>query len=430
MGTAQYSKEEAITESDDTLGVTPSWIIKWGTLTIFAVLLIILYLSSIINYPQIIESSITITTLDPPVQLISKSNAKLQYLFVEDGQVVQNEEILAVLESTSNYESVMKLKMKLGIYKTMISENKFHQIKIIDYGDLGDLQAGFNTLTQVISNYQIFFYTNLYQNKIKSLQNQIDILDKLATNQKKQDALLQQDFELTKIQYYRDSALFKNGVLSSLSWETSKKGFIKDQYSLEVMKASMLTLDNQRIQLKQVSRELQDQFFEKRNELEQMIITSIKSLNSDILKWENEFIVKTPCSGRVVLNEFWRPYQNIKFGDNILIVVPQNSDSLVGRIKLPILNSGKVKVGQRINIKLDGYPYVEYGIVNGTISNISSIPDNNFYTVEVLLPQKLTTTYNKKIEHNEKITGKAEIITDDISLLERFFFKFKSIFKK
>ncbi len=38
---------------------------------------------------------------------------------------------------------------------------------------------------------------------------------------------------------------------------------------------------------------------------------------------------------------------------------------------LPTSNSGKAKIGQQVNIKLADYPFSEYGMLNGTVTNIS-----------------------------------------------------------
>jgi multidrug resistance efflux pump len=415
---------------DESLGAPPSRILRWGISVIFGVLILVLSLTSIIRYPEIIDAPIIITTLNPPVQLVANANGKLQYLFVKDGQSISKDQILAVIENPSDYQTIIQLQKDVQELKALVLQENFEKISISNYGLLGDLQSEYNTLSRAVSTYHIFVNANSFKNKVQSLQNQIGILDKSRRSLNKQEQLLTSDFELTKIQFLRDSVLFGSGVLSSLSWESSKKVYLKDQYGLELIRANQISLTSQQIQITHSVQELYDQYDERIRELKNLIVTSLNSLNSNILKWENNYIIKGPTGGKVVLNEFWTAYQNVKFGDNLLIVVPDNPDSLIGRIKLSVMKSGKVKEGQRINIKLDSYPYVEYGMVAGNISRISSIADNDFYTVEVTLPHKLVTTYGISIDQKEKITGRAEIITEDLSLFQRFFHKFISIFKK
>ena len=46
---------------------------------------------------------------------------------------------------------------------------------------------------------------------------------------------------------------------------------------------------------------------------------------------------------------------------------------------------------------------------------------------EVILPDRLTTTYKKELPYLPHMQGRADIITEDISLLERFFLPMKRI---
>jgi len=46
------------------------------------------------------------------------------------------------------------------------------------------------------------------------------------------------------------------------------------------------------------------------------------------------------------------------------------------------------------------------------------------------LPKTLITSYNKEIEFKQEMQGVAEIITEDLRLIERVFYQFKKIFKQ
>ncbi len=80
-----------------------------------------------------------------------------------------------------------------------------------------------------------------------------------------------------------------------------------------------------------------------------------------------------------------------------------------------------VKKGQQVNIRFENYPYLEYGMVKGIISNVSMVPEDEHYTVEVDLPEGLTTYYGIEIGFNQNMKGDAEILTDKMRLLQRIF---------
>ena len=97
-------------------------------------------------------------------------------------------------------------------------------------------------------------------------------------------------------------------------------------------------------------------------------------------------------------------------------------------------DNGKVRVGQRVNVKLNDFPYNEYGMLRVKIKNISLVPvvENNqsSYVLEVEFPDPLTTTYKKTISFRQQISGQAEIITDDTRLLEKLLNPIRAIFDK
>ncbi|MDP3180740.1 MAG: HlyD family efflux transporter periplasmic adaptor subunit, partial [Bacteroidota bacterium] len=101
----------------------------------------------------------------------------------------------------------------------------------------------------------------------------------------------------------------------------------------------------------------------------------------------------------------------------------------IGKIILSLKESHKVTKGQKVNIRLEDYPSMEYGILIGTVKRISTYPENGNYEVEVELPQNLKTNYNTAINLNQEMAGSAEIITENLRLIQRFIKPVKSLLK-
>ena len=95
----------------------------------------------------------------------------------------------------------------------------------------------------------------------------------------------------------------------------------------------------------------------------------------------------------------------------------------------PAENAGKVKVGHKVILKLDAYPYNEYGTVEGKVARISEIPVENAYNIVIELKDGLKTNYNNKITFKQRLTATAAIITKDQSVLQRIFYQFENLFK-
>ncbi len=103
---------------------------------------------------------------------------------------------------------------------------------------------------------------------------------------------------------------------------------------------------------------------------------------------------------------------------------------MIGKISLPLEGAGKVSVGDQVNIQFDNFPHLEYGMVKGYVNNISGVPDDGFYSVEVVLPNGLQTYYNTEILFSQNMQGNAEIFTDKKRLLERVLNPIRSAISK
>ncbi len=56
-----------------------------------------------------------------------------------------------------------------------------------------------------------------------------------------------------------------------------------------------------------------------------------------------------------------------------------------GKALLPVQGSGKVKVGQRVNVRLTNFPDQEFGYLIGRVESISNIPTpEGFYVLEIV----------------------------------------------
>ena len=95
---------------------------------------------------------------------------------------------------------------------------------------------------------------------------------------------------------------------------------------------------------------------------------------------------------------------------------------------VPSAGFGKVEKGQTVNVKLNGYPYMEFGMLKGFIKNISAVPDEKGYVAEIDFTNGLFTTYNKKLNLIQQMDGQGEIITKDMRLIEQFLQPIRALF--
>lgn len=151
-------------------------------------------------------------------------------------------------------------------------------------------------------------------------------------------------------------------------------------------------------------------------------------LKEAIRKWEYKYLLKSSIDGVVSFQDYWGGNQFVNSGSVVFSILPTDTSSLVGRLVIPSQNAGKVSVGQKVFIKLDNYPYQQYGVLIGRVANFSISPnDEGKYTVFVDLPNGTLTSYNKNLNFSQELLGNAEIITENLSVAERMFYKFRKL---
>ena len=151
-------------------------------------------------------------------------------------------------------------------------------------------------------------------------------------------------------------------------------------------------------------------------------------MNAQISIWENRYLLKSPIAGLCVFTQFRSKYQNIKTGERVMTIIPGTSKNIVGRLLIPANGVGKVKRGQKVNVKLLNFPYMQFGQLEGTIGKISSIPDNKgFYFAEVLFANGMKTSYGITVPFSQNMQGTAEVITQDVRLLYRILQPIRSL---
>jgi len=281
-----------------------------------------------------------------------------------------------------------------------------------------------------MSDYKRFIQQDYAGKKVKSIREQIELTHIYIEKLVNQTALQANNLNISKKQYRRDSILFQQKVSTPVEFEEAE---IKLLNGKSAYKNSEITLSNMQIQLSQLDQqilEVQLKDEEDRKRMLSTISSNAQALRNQLQTWEMTYALKSPVKGKVVLANFWSVNQQVKAGDQVMTIIPDEASVPVGRISLPLQGAGKVKPGQKVNIKLTNYPYQEYGMVKGIVNRLSAVPNKENYLVEVSLPMGLKTNYNKQLHFDQEMTGTGDIITEDMRLFERFFNPIRSSVNK
>ena len=403
----------------------PSWVVRWGITVIFSAIAILITASFVIKYPDIITARVVVTTPVPPVKVVAQSSGKIVSLLVKDNQVVKMGTTLLVIENPASLEDVTALRAQLNHFQGMMTQPELAtDIHLEKYAALGELQADYSNFVQNFLEYQFAVRTNFAASKAASLNQQSLYYKDLADKFAQQKELLVRDVEITRKKYENDKGLKSSGYLSETELASSESAYLQKKYALQSVETNSL---NNSIRLSETQKsilELRQQFSEKVYQLTVLMQESFKKLESKLDMWEQKYILKAPIDGSVSFFKFWSKNQFITNGEEVLAVVPPSS-VLSGKAYLPRDGSGKVKPGQIVKLKFDSYPYYEFGAVDGRVESVAQVSKDNEYLTEISLPNGLQTNYNKKLDFKQEMQANGEIITEDLRLIDRVFYRFR-----
>jgi len=423
-------KKPAILYSDpvnEIISNPPRKIIRWGTTVILTVMVVLITMSWIIRYPDIVPAPVEITTVNPPVTLVTKITGRINKLYVTDGENVSAGELLAVMETAADISDIKSLTATLDTISRpeLLSPDLFPH-----FSRLGELQVYYASFIKALSDFEIYVKNDFFGNKISSLNYEISGIQDYLARLKTKEKLLSDNLLLEQKKFNRDSLLFSGKVYSESDLEKSRQSFnlirLEFQQAGLDRSAKLIELAEKRQLLidYRINREVE------RQKLVSILEESFMNLNSRLKIWENNYLLISPVKGKVAFTKYWSENQSVIADQPVLNVVPENSGAFIGRILLSMQRSGKVKAGQIVNIKLSGFPYLEYGMVRGTIRSKSLVPSGDAYIIEISLTQGLTTLYGKELEFTQNMQGSAEILTDDLRLLQKIINPFRYLASK
>jgi multidrug resistance efflux pump len=414
-------------EVSEVLTKPPRWIVRWGITIIFLLLVLSVTISFFIEYPDTIEASAEVTAINPPVYLVANSSGSLQYLLVGDKQNVSANQVIGVVENTSNYHHVLMLEARLdSIINQLDSLNKITDFRLENL-QLGDLTTPYLQFINSLRTYELFIQTNAQQKEIAALKKQQKEYANLQKMQKGQKILQEQELELKQKDFERHKNLLEDGAISKAEFETKKSEYIAAQRSFENQDISisgtsitMAGIEKNRVQLELASSEQNEN-------LKAAMVETRSKLKAAILTWKQSYLIISPTEGQLEFINLWKENQRVEANTQLFVVTPNNSNEYVAKLIMPSANAGKVAIDQQVNIELENFNSTEFGMLIGEVVSVSQIPIDGNYSVNVRLPNGLVTNYQKQLPARALSNGKGTIITEKRKLFDRIVLKFRKM---
>ncbi|PWA05408.1 HlyD family secretion protein [Flavobacterium psychrotolerans] len=415
-------------EVQEILTRVPHWMIRWGTIVVFCIILMLLFTSWFIEYPDVVTTEITITTNIPPGKLIAKTSGRIEAVLVTDKKIIKKNTPLAVIENAANYQDVFLLKNIVDTINIDKSKFPFDLLKSTQLGEVESAFAVFqkesiaDELNAKLQPYQVEGTAQNYE--AMQLKERLSLLES-------QKSINQNELVLEKSDLNRYDGLFNKGIIATQELEKHKLTYLQVDRNYKSLLSTISQLKSSLNELNKNSKTTQINESKENVNLERNVIQAFYQLKKTIKDWELNYVLRSSIDGKVTFLQIWTANQTVNAGDNVFAIIPTNENGYIGKVKAPAQNSGKIKVGQTVNIRLANYPDSQFGILKGKVKAISLTPDKDGnLLLNVSLPKGLETSYKKQITFQQEMSGTADIVTEDLRLIERLLYQFRDIFTR
>lgn len=415
-------------EVQEILTRVPHWMIRWGSLVILFILLSLFAVAYMIKYPDIVSTQIIITTHTPPQKVVARVSGKIERILVQDKLRVQKNTPLAVIENSASYKDVFLLKSILDTLNLKSIHFPFEKLKLAQLGDIENAYAAFQKeslaqdLNLNLKPYQVEGNAQTYESI--QLKERLGLL-------LSQKEINQSELQLQKNDLDRYEILYKKGIIATQEIEKQRLLYLQYQKTYKTVLSTISQIKSSLNELNKNSKTTQINHQKENSTLERNQMQAFYQLKKSIKDWELNFVLTAAIEGKISFLQLWAENQTVTAGENVFSIIPTDQKGYVGKAKAPSQNSGKIKIGQEVIIRLTNFPEREFGILKGKVTAISLTPDKEGnLLIDISLPKGLQTSYHKKIAFRQEMNGTADIITNDLRLTERILYQFRDIFKR
>lgn len=407
-------------EVQDIMGSIPGSLLRWGLTVIFSVFLIMIVGSYFFRFNEVVSAPMVITTSNPPAPLVAKTSGRISKWYISDGQKVKKGDYIALINNPARIDDVLELEQIVDSFNFTISAKMAEECQLPDNLVLGDMQELYNSF---LKNQRGYLDYVAHQFLLKKMALHKQEMEKYEQNYKlslKQKILIEKEFELAKKRYARYQSLVEKGGVSESELDNAMSSLIQSEREYSSFLGSLQSLEIGLIGQKRSLLEMQEQHRNNLVQFETDIADNVRSIKNSIKGWKSSYLLEAPIDGVVTLTTFWSENHVVSAGERLATVVPEGNQTIICRVMVPSSGIGKVEHGQKVNLKLAGFPFMQYGIISGVVSSVSLVPEDNSYIVEVELTDGLTSTYREQLRMVQEMDGIAEIITVESRLLLRF----------
>ncbi len=412
------------TEVQEIISQKPGWIVRNGIVLFLVIIAAMLATTFFIRYPDVVNANATFTSLNAPKEVKARAEGKLVKLSVGEGKLVNENEVIGFLESRATHNEIIALSKIINETQNNIDANELGSLSYT-YKNLGEVQQPYQVFMQAFNTYKQYLSNGFYSRKKNMLQQDVSYLQRLHTNLEEQKKMQQEDVSLAGKTFDANTTLNNEKIIADFEYRNEKSKYISKAMTIPQIKSSLITNESAKHEKEKEIAQLENDIAQQKG----IFVQTLNTFKAQLDDWKNKFLLIAPLAGKISFAEFLQENSQIKTGQTICFVTPENTE-YYARVFIPQNNFGKIKIGEDVLLKLNAYPYREFGIINAKLDFISTIPTDSGFVAKVILPNGLVTNYKKQLHYTEGLSAQAEIITKDLKLSDRLFNELRAVFSK
>jgi multidrug efflux pump subunit AcrA (membrane-fusion protein) len=412
------------TEVHEIISRKPNWIVRNGILLLFAIIAVFLTATFFISYPDVVTANARLTSVNAPKKVFAKTDGMLVTLLVQEGQEVQQGQMIGFMESSADHRIVISLSKTIDSIENLLDHDieKLSGLAVPSYEHLGEVQQYYQTFIGSFTRFRQYLSSGFYVQKRRMIKDDMFFLQRLHSNLEEQRKMQQEDLLLAGETFTANKSLSDDKVIAASEYRTEQSKYLSKAMSIPQINASLINNESNHHEKEKELAQLDNEIAQQKS----LFLQALNTFKVQLDDWKRKYLLTSAATGKVAFPAFIEEKTQIKQGQMICFINPENTQ-YYATVLIPQANFGKVKIGERVLLKLSAYPYREFGALKGSLNFISSIPTDSGFIAKVILPEDLSTNYKKQLVYRDGLTAQAEIITEDLKLSDRLFNGLRSI---
>jgi multidrug resistance efflux pump len=340
----------------------PSLLLRSGSLILSGMIMLLILISFLLKYPNMIDADVLITTQNPPVWLTARTSGPIQHLYGKPDMPVQKGQLLAVIQNTACLPDIQQLEQWLKD-STLYNMHFLLQQPLLLKNDLklGELQT---TWSQVVRCFEDYYLTSLnreikirdagFRLKKQTMETQLHSLHHKEQAQLRINNLLKACFE-------RDKSLYDKGLISKEQYQESEQNMLNGLQLLEDIRLSACTLEAEKQDINQTLENDHITHIQLLTKYSQAYQAALKELAVTLEKWKQTYCLYSPIQGILIVADNQHALKQVQTGQKLFAVIPEKTGPTLLYLRYDNRGNGIVQPGQTALIHWKAIPIWNMG---------------------------------------------------------------------